>query len=114
MYKVEKRQRNQQCYQKSVCRKVSQQIAVLNRLKKILPLELRLDIYRAFIAQHFNYCSESFNHCGKRGCAKLEKINERAIRFVTRDKSTTFEALLKQLNLLSPFNQRIVKMASGV
>ena len=42
-----------------ICRIVSQQIAVLNRLKKILPFELRLDIYRAFIAPHFNYCSES-------------------------------------------------------
>ena len=99
---------------RKICRKVSQQVAVLNRLKKILPFELRIDIYRAFIAPHFNYCSESWHHCGKRGCAKLEKINERALRFVTCDKSTTYETLLKQLNLLSPLNQRIVKMATGV
>ena len=99
---------------RKICRKVSQQVAVLNRLKKILPFELRIDIYRAFIAPHFNYCSESWHHCGKRGCAKLEKINERALLFVTRDKSTTYETLLKQLNLLSPLNQRIVKMATGV
>ena len=70
---------------------VSEQVAVLNRLKKILPFELRIDIYRTFIAPHFNYCSESLHHCGKRGCAKLEKINERALRFVTRDKSTMYE-----------------------
>ena len=101
---------------RKICRKVSQQVAVLNRLKKILPFELRIDIdiYRAFIAPHFNYCSESWNHRGKRGCAKLEKINERALRFVTRDKSTTYETLLKQLNLLSPLNQRIVKMVTSV
>ena len=99
---------------RKICCKVSQQVAVLNRLKKILPFELRLDIYRAFIAPHFNYCSESRHHCGKRGCTKLEKINERALRFVTRDKSTTFETLLKQLNLLSPLNQRIAKMATSV
>ena len=37
-----------------------------------------------------------------RGCAKLEKTNERALRFVTRDKSTMYETLLKQLNLQSP------------
>ena len=58
--------------------------------------------------------SESWHHCGKRGCAKLEKINEGALRFVTSDKSTTYETLLKQLNLQSPLNQRIVKMAGGV
>ena len=99
---------------RKIFRNVSQQVAVLNRLKKILPFELRIDIYRAFIAPHFNYCSESWHHCGKRGSGKLEKINERALRFVTRDKSTTYETLLKQLNLLSPLNQRIVKMATGV
>ena len=30
-------------------------VAVLNRLKKILPFELRTDIYRAFIASLFYY-----------------------------------------------------------
>ena len=30
---------------RKICRKVSQQVAVLNRLKKILPFELRIDIY---------------------------------------------------------------------
>ena len=98
---------------RKICSKVSQQVVVLNRLKKILPFELRSNIYRAFIAPHFNYCLESWHHCGKRGCAKLEKINERALRFVTHNKSTTYEMLLKQLNLLSPLNQRIiVKMAT--
>ena len=99
---------------RKICRKVSQQIAVLNRLKKILPFELRKDISRAFIAPHFNYRSESWHHCGKRGYDKLEKINERALRFVTRDKSTTYETLLKQLNLLSTLNRKIVKMATNV
>ena len=99
---------------RKICRKVSQQIAFLNRLKKIFPFEVRLDIYRALIAPHFNYCSESWHHCGTRGCAKLEKISERALRFVTHDKSTKYETLLKHLNLLSQLNQRIVKMATGV
>ena len=104
-------------FERKICkisRKVSQQVAVLNRLKKILPFELRIDIYRAFIAPHFNYYSQSWHHHGKRGWAKLEKINERALRFVTCDKSTTYETLLKQLNLLFPLSQRTVKMATGV
>ena len=70
---------------RKICRKVSLQVAVLNRLKKILPFELRIGIYRAFIAWNFNYCSESWHNCGKRGSGKLENINERALRFVARD-----------------------------
>ena len=40
-----------------ICRKVSQQIAVLKRMKKILPFETRSDLYLAFILPHFNCCS---------------------------------------------------------
>ena len=61
---------------RNICRKVSQQVAVLNRLKKILPFELRIDMYSVFIAPHFNYCSESWHHYGKRGSGKLEKKNQ--------------------------------------
>ena len=99
---------------KSVVKSVSKQVAVLNRLKKILPFELRTDIYRAFITPHFNYCSEPWHHCGKRGSGKPKKIIERALRFVTRAKSTIYETLLKELNLMSRLNQIIVKMATGV
>ena len=95
-----------------ICHNFRQQVIVLNRLKKIMPFELRTDFYYAFIALHYNYCSESWHDCGKRGSGKLEKISERALRFVTRDKSTTYEMLLKQVNLLSPFDQRIVNMAA--
>lgn len=41
-----------------ICRKVSQQIAVLKTMKKMLQFETRRDLYLAFIFPHFNYCSE--------------------------------------------------------
>ena len=44
---------------RKIFRNISQQVAVLNHLKKILPFELRLDIYQVFMAPHFNYCSEA-------------------------------------------------------
>ena len=62
---------------RKICRKVSQQVAVLNRLKKILPFELRIDIYRVFIAPHFNYCSESCITVVKEVAPNLKKsMNE--------------------------------------
>ena len=45
----------------NVCRKVSQQIAVLKRMKKILPFETRKCLYLGFIIPHFNYCSETWH-----------------------------------------------------
>ena len=41
-----------------VCRKVSQQIAVLKRMRNMLPFEIRVSIYKSFIVPHFNYCAE--------------------------------------------------------
>lgn len=99
---------------RKIGRKVSQQIAVLNRLKKMLPIEIRKDIYRAFITPHFNYCAETWHHCGKRETQKLEKINERALRFVTNDKSTPYDLLTRQLNTSSLLNQRLSKIATTV
>ena len=64
-----------------ICRKVSQQIAVLKRMKNILPFETRKCLYLAFIIPHFNYCSETWHFCNKNAIAKLEKVNERSPRF---------------------------------
>ena len=61
-----------------ICRKVSQQIAVLKRMKKMLSFETRRDLYLAFILPHFNYCSETWNFCSKSAADKLERLNERA------------------------------------
>ena len=45
---------------------------------------------------HFNYCAETWNFCSKGATTKLEKLNERALRFVYRDYSSSYEMLLKQ------------------
>ena len=67
----------------NACRKVSQQIAVLKRMKNIRPFETRKCLYFAFtiIIPYFNYCLETWHFCDKNITAKLEKVNERALRF---------------------------------
>ena len=57
-----------------ICRKVSQQTAVLKRMRNILPFETRSKIYMCFIAPHFKYCSETWHFCNKTTAAKLEKV----------------------------------------
>ena len=92
-----------------ICRKVSQQIAVLKRMKKMLPFETRRDLYLPFILPHFNYCSETWNFCSKSAADKLERLNERAIRFVFRDKYTSYSELLNALGLSFLKQQRLIK-----
>jgi len=73
-----------------ICRKVSQQIAVLKRIQKLLPFETRRDLYKAFILSHFNYCSETWHFCNKKSADKLEMLNKRAFRCVFSDKSSPY------------------------
>ena len=91
---------------KKICRKVSQQIAVLKRMKKFLPLKLRENLYRAFIAPHFNYCAESWHRLTE----KLEKLNERALRFVYQDKISPYKTLIVKYGYSTLANQRLAKM----
>jgi len=63
-----------------ICRKVSQQIALPKRMKKMLLFETRRDLYLAFIFPHFNYCCETWNYRSKSAADKLERLNEGAIR----------------------------------
>jgi hypothetical protein len=68
------------------------------------------DIYFYFILPHFNYCSEVWSTCSARNIAKLEKVNERALRFVFNEKSTSYEILLQRLNLRTLEQQRKFKI----
>ena len=97
-----------------ICRKVSEQIAVLKRMKKMLPFETRRDLYLAFIVPHFHYCSETWNFCSKSAADKLERLNERAIRFVFRDKYTSYSELLNALSLTSLKQQRLIKITLSI
>ena len=97
-----------------ICRRVSQQVAVLRRMKKMLPFETRMKLYQSFIVPHFNYCAETWNFCSKGATTKLEKLNERALRFVYRDYSSSYEMLLKQSGYQTLLNQRLAKILTTV
>ena len=99
---------------KKICRKVSQKIAVLKRMKKLLSLKLRKNLYRAFIAPHFNYCAESWHFFGNLLTEKLEKLNERALRFVYQGKTSPYETLIVKNRYRTLTNQRLAKMLSIV
>ena len=98
----------------NICRKVSQQIAVLKRMKKILTFETRKCLYLSFIIPHFKYCSETWHFCNKSATAKLEKVNERALRFVFNEKQTSYCELLNRIGVPSLENQRLAKIVSTV
>ena len=64
-----------------------------------LNIECRLNIFRCFVQSHFNYCPIVWHFCGQQNTRKLEKIQERGLRFVYNDYNSTYEELLNKADL---------------
>ena len=90
----------------NICRKVSQQVTFLKRMRNRLPFDIRKNIYMSFIVPRFDYCAQTWHFRNKSSAEKLEKVNERAVRFGFRDKHTTYEELLKLLGRRTLMEQR--------
>ena len=43
---------------------------------------------------NFNYCPLTWHFCGEKNTKKIEKIQERALRFIYRDYDSSYESLL--------------------
>ena len=93
----------------SVCRKVGGQVNALNRLKNILPLKTKEALYRAFILPNFYYCGQVWHHCGARNSKKLERVNERALRYVFKDKTASYKELLQRIGIGSTLENRRIQ-----
>ena len=78
-----------------ICKKAARQLAVLKRIGHFLTVEGKLIIYKSFIMSNFNYCPLIWHFCSQTSTIKLEKIQERALRFIYNDHSSTYADLLK-------------------
>ena len=82
-----------------LCKKAARQINVLKRLSKILDENSKLTIFKSFILCHFNYCPLVWHFCGKTNTKKLERLQERALKFIFNDREYTYSELLQKANI---------------
>ena len=85
----------------SVCKKASQQLNVLKRIGNNLSKLGKITIYYSFILANFNYCPLVWHFCNESNTKKLEKIQERALRFIYNDDKSTYEELLMKSKMPS-------------
>ena len=81
--------------------KASIQINAMKRIGKYLNTDCRIAMYKSFLSYNFLYCPVSWKFCGKRNSDKLEKLQERAFRFVFSDHTIPLSDLLKHGYFLS-------------
>ena len=86
---------------KDVCRKAAAQLSVLQRLQSCLDKATRLQIFKTFIVSQFQYCSIVWHFCGEKNTTKMERLQYRALKFVFRDKTSSYPDLLARANVPS-------------
>ena len=67
-------------------------------------------LYHASILPHFQYCSETWYHCGQRNTEKLEKVNGRALRLIYKDKTSSYTDLQSRAKQPTLTHRRIHDM----
>ena len=77
------------------CRKAAGQLNALKLLGSYIPLESRKILANSFILSNFNYCPLVWYFSTAKQVQKIEKIQERVLRFVHNDYETDYPSLLK-------------------
>ena len=97
-----------------ICKKAARQLAVLKRIGHFLTVQGKLTIYKSFIMSNFNYCPLIWHFCSKANTNKLEKIQERALRFIYNDHSSTYTDLLESAGTVTLHIKRSKDIACEV
>ena len=79
-----------------ICKKSACQLNVLKRIGRYLNKLGRLTIYYSFILSNFTYCPVTWHFCSEKNTKKMEKIQERALRFIYNDYVLNYEELLEK------------------
>ncbi|CAM1330052.1 Uncharacterised protein r2_g3912 [Pycnogonum litorale] len=95
----------------NMCQKASRQLNVLKRIGKYLNRLGKLTIYHSFILSNFNYCPVTWHFCSEQNSKKMEKIQERALKFIYDDCDSSYESLLEKSKLPSLKIRRIRAIA---
>ena len=81
---------------KKICHKTSAKVTALGRLARILPFKKKRILMSSFIESQFSYCPLVWMFCSKKMNDKINHIQERALRMVYLDYTSSYQDLLKK------------------
>ncbi len=98
----------------NICAKASKQLNVLNRFKHVFNVGEKTTIYNTFVLANFNYCPVVWHFCGVTLTRKMEKVQERALRFLLNDFNSEYDVMLQKVGLDTLFLRRLKVIACEV
>ena len=97
-----------------ICDKASQKLNALTRLSSFMSLEKRRLIMKAFVNSQFGYCPLIWMFHNRTLNNRINRIHERALRIVYRDKTSNFTELLQKDNAVIVHQRNLQVLATEV
>ena len=91
----------------AICKKASQRIGVLMRLRNLIPMKCKLILFKSAILPYLTYCHVVWHFCKASDTRKLERLQERGLNAVFKDNNSSYEQLLKKADLPTLLNRRL-------
>ena len=98
----------------NLCKSAAQQLNSIKRLKNHFDQNTKRCLAKTFAMSQFNYCPVVWHFCKPGDTHKMEKIQERALRFIYNDYSTNYNELLLDNSESTLYLKRVRSMAHEV
>ena len=98
----------------NLCKKTASHLNVLKRLSRSMGHTERKLIMQAFTLSNFDYCALIWHFCSESNTAKIEKIQERALRLVLDDHISDYPTLLGKATIDTLKTTRIKTLATEI
>ena len=78
----------------NICKKAAAQLNVLKRFKAFIGFKEKQILIQSFVYSNFNYCPLVWYFSSSKSLQKIEKIQERALRSLYNDHTSSYDDLL--------------------
>ena len=97
-----------------LCKSAANQLNSIKRLKRHLTRETKSCMAKTFVMSQFNYCPLVWHFCMPGDTHKMEKIQERALRFIYNEYTSDYSKLLEENGETTLYLKRVRIIAHEV
>ena len=97
-----------------LCKKIASAIGALKRIRSCISVNTAIQVYQALIQPHFDYCCSVWDGLGETLSSKLQKLQNRAVRVITRSSYDTNATVLLDTLHLDNLSLRRKKFKAGL
>ena len=98
----------------NICKNAANQLNAIKRLQTHFSMQTKREMAQTFALCHFNYCPLVWHFCGNANIHKMEKIQERTLRFILDDYTSNYDDILEKSGKSTLYLNRVRIMAQEV